>query len=128
MGVGTQVSQNSVTRKTTSLSSETHGALPLEEKIEGLTSIAFALLDEVKSIMPEAVIDVKSGIDFYDEVRRFEIDLIESALRRTGGHQTRAADLLNIKLTTLNSKIKRYNIAVRPSADDVGVGKYGGTP
>jgi DNA-binding NtrC family response regulator len=110
------------------LSSETQGALPLEEKIEGLTSIAFALLDEVKSIMPEAVIDVKSGIDFYDEVRRFEIDLIESALRRTGGHQTRAADLLNIKLTTLNSKIKRYNIAVRPSAADVGVGTYGGTP
>jgi DNA-binding NtrC family response regulator len=43
-------------------------------------------------------------------VRRFECDLIRWALARTNGHQRRAARLLNIKVTTLNAKIKRYGI------------------
>lgn len=48
--------------------------------------------------------------NFYDEVRRFEIELINDALCRTRGHQQEAARLLGVKPTTLNSKIKRYNI------------------
>jgi DNA-binding NtrC family response regulator len=44
-------------------------------------------------------------------VSRFEIDLIKRALLRTGGHQVQAAKLLNLKVTTLNSKIKHYNIS-----------------
>ena len=59
-------------------------------------------------------IDVSRGIDFYDEVRRFEIDLIRRALDETGGHQSRAARLLGMNATTLNSKIKTYNIQLRP--------------
>jgi DNA-binding NtrC family response regulator len=43
-------------------------------------------------------------------VRRFETDLIRWALMRTGGHQRRAARMLNLKVTTLNAKIKRYRI------------------
>ena len=39
-------------------------------------------------------IDVAHGVNFYDEVRRFEIDLIRRALDQTGGHQSRAARLL----------------------------------
>jgi DNA-binding NtrC family response regulator len=84
----------------------------ISEKLEGLTSLASALLDEVKAMIPPAEIDVKEGIDFYVEVRRFEIDLIQRALDQTGGHQSRAASLLGIKITTLNSKIKRYHIPV----------------
>ncbi|HEX8181075.1 MAG TPA: sigma-54 dependent transcriptional regulator [Pyrinomonadaceae bacterium] len=60
-----------------------------------------------------AAIDVARGIDFYDEVRRFEIDLIRRALEQTGGHQSRAARLLGMNATTLNSKIKTYNIQLR---------------
>jgi DNA-binding NtrC family response regulator len=60
-----------------------------------------------------ASIDVARGIDFYDEVRRFEIDLIRRALEQTGGHQSRAARLLGMNATTLNSKIKTYNIQLR---------------
>src|SRR3954466_4226188 len=78
----------------------------LGEKIEGLTSLASALLEEVKGILPPDAIDVKRGVDFYEEVKRFETELIQRALDRTGGHQTRAAKLLKIKITTLNSKIK----------------------
>ena len=48
------------------------------------------------------------------EVRRFEIDLIRRALDQTGGHQSRAARLLGMNPTTLNSKIKTYNINLRP--------------
>jgi DNA-binding NtrC family response regulator len=60
-----------------------------------------------------AGIDLSRGINFYDEVRRFEIDLIRRALDQTGGHQSRAARLLGMNATTLNSKIKTYNIQLR---------------
>jgi DNA-binding NtrC family response regulator len=58
--------------------------------------------------------DIGRGINFYEEVRRFEIDLIRRALDQTGGHQSRAARLLGMNATTLNSKIKTYNINLRP--------------
>jgi DNA-binding NtrC family response regulator len=58
-------------------------------------------------------IDMSRGVSFYDEVRRFEIDLIRRALDQTGGHQSRAARLLGLNATTLNSKIKTYNIPPR---------------
>jgi DNA-binding NtrC family response regulator len=59
-------------------------------------------------------VDLGRGINFYDEVRRFEIDVIRRALDQTGGHQSRAARLLGMNATTLNSKIKTYNISLRP--------------
>lgn len=53
---------------------------------------------------------LESGADFYKNVRRFEISLIKRALQLSGGSQTQAARLLKVKMTTLNSKIKRYRI------------------
>jgi DNA-binding NtrC family response regulator len=61
-----------------------------------------------------AVQDIGRGINFYEQVRRFEIDLIRRALEQTSGHQSRAARLLGMNATTLNSKIKTYNINLRP--------------
>jgi len=61
-----------------------------------------------------AEIDISRGVNFYDEVKKFEIDLIRRALDQTGGHQSRAARLLGLNATTLNSKIKIYNIQSRP--------------
>ncbi|HLM59450.1 MAG TPA: sigma-54 dependent transcriptional regulator [Pyrinomonadaceae bacterium] len=58
-------------------------------------------------------IDISRGVNFYDQVRRFETDLIRRALDQTGGHQSRAARLLGLNATTLNSKIKSYNISLR---------------
>ena len=46
------------------------------------------------------------------EVHRFEAELIRNALIQTGGRQRRAARLLGVKVTTLNAKIKRYQISV----------------
>ena len=54
--------------------------------------------------------DLSRGVNFYEEVKRFEIDLLRRALEQTGGHQSRAARLLGLNATTLNSKIKTYNI------------------
>lgn len=59
-------------------------------------------------------IDLSRGVSFYEEVKKFEIDLIRRALEQTGGHQSRAARLLGLNATTLNSKIKGYNIGTRP--------------
>jgi transcriptional regulator with GAF, ATPase, and Fis domain len=49
-------------------------------------------------------------IDLNMEVQRFETALIRGALSWTKGNQTDAARLLSLKVTTLNLKIKRYNI------------------
>lgn len=58
-------------------------------------------------------IDISRGVNFYDEIKKFEIDLIRRALEQTGGHQSRAARLLGLNATTLNSKIKTHNIPTR---------------
>ena len=88
-------------------------------KTKELKNLALSLLMEVQALSEVPTLDIKNGIDFYEEVSRFEVDLIQRALAHTGGNQVRAARLLNMKVTTLNSKIKHYNISV-----DVLVGGY----
>jgi len=61
--------------------------------------------------IPDAA-PLAEGVRFYDAVGRFERQLIEGALRRTGGVQKHAAELLGLKATTLNEKIKRLGIVV----------------
>jgi DNA-binding NtrC family response regulator len=78
--------------------------------ISTLRELTFRLLRELQSIGEVDSLSVEKGLDFYEEVRRFEIDLIKRALLQTGGHQGRAARLLHLKITTLNSKIKHYQI------------------
>lgn len=77
-----------------------------------LRELALRLLCEVQCINDVSPLTIESGFDFYQEVSRFEIELIKRALLQTGGHQVRAAKLLNLKVTTLNSKIKHYNISL----------------
>src|SRR3954468_7285836 len=55
-------------------------------------------------------IELEFGNDFYKSVRQFEVAMIKRALELAGDSQTKAAKLLKIKVTTLNSKIKRYKI------------------
>ncbi len=78
--------------------------------ITTLKDLVLRLLCEVQSIGEGNTPTFDGGLDFYGEVSRFEIDLITRALLHTGGHQVRAAKILNLKVTTLNSKIKHYNI------------------
>lgn len=82
----------------------------LSNHVEVLKDLAQALIREIDMLRNTQLPDVERGIAFYEEVERFEINLIRSALERTNGHQTRAARLLGINITTLNHKIKRYKI------------------
>ena len=88
----------------------TEGRLDVLRDAARSLSRAMKAIREVEISGAPATPDLGRGVDFYDEVRRFEILLIERALWHTGGSQVRAAALLGLKTTTLNSKIKGYNI------------------
>ena len=95
---------------------------PDRDRIQRVVDLADALLSEAetlardKAFTEEATrlkpLDILGGINFYDEVQRFETHLIKMALSETGGNQAKAARLLGIKATTLNSKIKLFKIDV----------------
>jgi DNA-binding protein Fis len=88
----------------------------LNNRLKLIRDVALAL-ETAADVMEQAqhaagvqLLDIKNGIDFYATVSRFEIDLIERALRETDGNQTKAARLLGLKHTTLHDKIRRYKI------------------
>ena len=83
----------------------------LDNRIETLREIASTLLEKLESLQSARPDRGEGGVKLCDEVQRFEIDLIRSALDRTGGNQVRAARLLGVKPTTLNAKLKRYKIS-----------------
>jgi DNA-binding NtrC family response regulator len=83
-----------------------------ENKLGTLRALAARLMREAESLSEVRSVDIDEGIDFYREVTEFEIGLIKRALVHTHGHQGRAARLLNLKVTTLNSKIKQYKMSV----------------
>lgn len=82
----------------------------LDSRLDALREVAVSLLNEVESLQRSQPPHPDRKLRLQDEVRQFEIDLIRTTLDRTNGNQTRAARLLGVKLTTLNTKIKRYNI------------------
>ncbi|HMG75436.1 MAG TPA: helix-turn-helix domain-containing protein [Pyrinomonadaceae bacterium] len=84
----------------------------LDNRLTALKEVALTLLREVESLRITGPVNLSRKIRLPDEVQRFEVDLICSALSRTAGNQTRAARLLGVHLTTLNSKIKRYKIPI----------------
>ena len=62
--------------------------------------------------------DAPAEMSFYEEVRRFEIGLITRALRLAHGKQSMAARLLGLKPTTLNAKMKQYQMRGNDRASD----------
>ncbi len=90
------------------------------DRLEKIRDMASALLEEAESLDHEnaladassavANLNVRSGVDFFEEVRRFEMRLIGRALELTGGNQARAARILGLGTTTLNYKIKSYEL------------------
>ncbi len=91
--------------------SEESDAQVFKSKLDVLKEIVFALVEEIESLEAVRAVNLRRGINLPDELRHFEIHLIQSALERTGGHQTRAAQLLGINLTTLHNKLKRLEIS-----------------
>src|SRR5215203_2484630 len=89
----------------------------VEHRIDQLVMLAKALASEIETLKAELggdqnqPVDLNNdGIDFYDEIERYEIELIRSALNQCGGNQAQAAKLLHLKSTTLNAKMKHYGL------------------
>ena len=82
---------------------------PFNTRISYLKILAMSLLREIASAENHDDED-NDTIDLQAEVQRFERELIRSALIQTGGRQRQAARLLKTKVTTLNTKIKKYRI------------------
>jgi len=91
------------------------------ERLEKIKEMATALLDEAATLNHENALTEANAtigslnpsfrVDFFKEVKSFEMRLIQRALELTGGNQARAARILGLGTTTLNYKIKIYGIA-----------------
>ena len=94
------------------------------ENLERLLERLATALEELESTKEAlGLADLRSvefGIDFYEEVRSFEIALIRRALR-AGGSQKEAAALLKLRQQTLNMKIQRYKLVARSRAAKKGL-------
>jgi DNA-binding NtrC family response regulator len=58
-------------------------------------------------------------LTFAEAMDRYEVSLIQNALIHTGGNQSKAARLLQLPITTLNSKIKKLKIDVSELSTNV---------
>ncbi len=89
-------------------------AQSLGHRVEALRVLVSVLLREVESLENS----VPSGVEILanphfslpSEIERYEADMIRTALIKSQGKQRRAARLLGVKVTTLNTKIKKYKI------------------
>lgn len=82
-------------------------------KARYLKNLVLAFLAEVETLGADGHLEFGHGLNLREEVHRFEVDLIKYALQRTSGNQTRAAVLLGVKATTLNSKVKLYHLQTK---------------
>jgi len=94
----------------------TNNRVILDNRLSTLRDVALTLLREVESL--RVTEPVRHRVRLHEEVQRFEIELINCALSRSRGNQTQAAQILGVKLTTLNSKIKRYKIPLEEYTAD----------
>lgn len=96
----------------TALSSSTNksSTAEMDNRLEALRVLSNSLVREIEALRKGKTAAISSKINLIEEVQRFEKELIRCALVRTGGKQRQAARLLNVKISTLNMKIKRYGI------------------
>lgn len=90
------------------------------DRLKKMRDLASELLEESEALEHEgelaeasvriATLSTSNTIDFFEEVRRFEVRLINRALELAGGNQARAAQLLGLGTTTLNYKVKTYGL------------------
>ena len=106
-----ETKDDSVSHEAPPRASET--ALP---NLNSLREAALTVLREVESLASRQP-NQEPKLGLQEEVQRYEIELIKSALHRTRGNQRRAARLLGVKVTTLNCKIKRFGISVNDEPD-----------
>jgi DNA-binding NtrC family response regulator len=115
------VNQESLRVREDSNAPGARGEIDLARKVESLREVAVALLKQIEEL--EGALAAggagRAGTDLHTEVQRFETEIIRDTLRKTGGHQRRAARLLGVKVSTLNAKIRRYGIRPEELCMDV---------
>ena len=90
------------------------------DRLRKMRDLASELLEQSEALEHEgelaeasetiATLNSNSAINFFDEVRQFEVRLIKRALDLAGGNQAKAAQLLGLGTTTLNYKVKTYGL------------------
>jgi transcriptional regulator with GAF, ATPase, and Fis domain len=99
------------------------GSAPSARKIlETLDHIEQELAELINVFALRSVLE-DSDLSFYEEVERFEVLLISSALKKTAGSQVKAARLLGMKNTTLNAKMKKLGLTVPAALSHASYGK-----
>jgi DNA-binding NtrC family response regulator len=86
------------------------GERPDSNEIQMLKAMSVTLGRAIEALERSKPSCIEPGTNFYEEVERFEVDLIKRALQQTGGNQAQAARLLGLNQTTLHGKIKHYGI------------------
>lgn len=87
-------------------------------RFAAVCNLATGLARELERLRPDPTSKKLGPIDLRQEVQRFERELIRAALIRSGGNQTKAAKMLCLKVSTLNTKVKRFRIAIDPLTEE----------
>ena len=77
-----------------------------QTKLAAIRDLIASLQAELENLHLSHLPEIDDEFDFYRAVERYETNIIQNALRMTGGSQVKAARLLKLKPTTLNSKMK----------------------
>ena len=90
------------------------------DRLKKMRDLASELLEQSEALEHEgelaeasvtiATLSSNTKINFFEEVRQFEVRLIKRALELAGGNQAKAAQLLGLGTTTLNYKVKTYGL------------------
>ena len=104
------VGNESVPDETLTVDRSLGAQVTLHDGIDSLHRLVEQLTSAVETLEEPTVPSIEEGLDFYAEVRKFEIGLIRRALKFTNGAQNKAALILKMKHSTLNYKIKQYRL------------------
>ena len=77
---------------------------------KNLTKLSDLLLQDLQRIETLFCLELNESVNLFDEVRRFEMNLITTALLHTDGSQRRSAGLLGISPSRLCYKMKIFGI------------------
>ena len=86
------------------MSTDSDPSIPLRKHVQNTIS---RYLQDMGNTTPENLYQML--------LAEIEPPLIEEILKRTGGNQSRAADMLGITRNTLRTKMQRYSINARSS-------------
>jgi DNA-binding NtrC family response regulator len=85
----------------------------LQTKLATMRDLIASLQSELDNLSTINLPEMNDDFDFYREVERYEWKLIQTALRKCAGSQVKAARMLKMKPTTLNSKMKVLGLLPR---------------